>query len=121
MKKILVLDDELEVDFLFKVMFEDEIDEKKIAIMYFSNPQECVEFVKNNSGETYDYILSDINMPQINGIQFVTKLREIGYQGKVGLMSAYLMDDFKNEMKELNIETFISKPIDFSTLKRLFV
>lgn len=121
MKKILILDDELEVDFLFKVMFEDEIEEKKITIKYFSNPHECVQFVMNNSSEAYDYILSDINMPQINGIQFITQLRQNGYQGKVGLMSAYLMDDFKNEMKELNIETFITKPIDFHSLRKLFV
>lgn len=119
MKKILVLDDEQDVDFIFKVMLEDEINDGKLQIDFFSNPQECLDQLAHHPTYTYDYIFSDINMPQINGVQFARVLRNRGYKGRIAFISAYLVDDYENDMKILNIENFFSKPLNFNEIKKV--
>lgn len=117
MKRILVLDDEQDVDFIFKVMLEDEIADGKLSIDFFSNPQECLDDLARRPDDVYDFILSDINMPQINGVQFARILRNRGYKGRIAFISAYLMDDYEEDMKILNIEHFFSKPLNFNEIK----
>lgn len=119
MKKILVLDDEQDVDFIFRVMLEDEINEGKLQIDFFSNPQVCLDELARNPDRVYDYIFSDINMPQISGVQFARVLRNRGYKGRIAFISAYLVDDYEDDMKILNIEKFFSKPLNFNEIKEV--
>jgi CheY-like chemotaxis protein len=119
MKKILVLDDELDVEFIFKVMLEDEIDTGKIQIDFFSNAQACLDEFAKKPDLFYDYILSDINMPTIDGVQFIEKIRKNGYSGPTAFISAYIHDDYEKDMARLNISHFFSKPIDFNLIKEL--
>lgn len=119
MKRILVLDDEQDVDFIFKVMLEDEIAAGKLQIDFFSNPQECLDDLARRPNNVYDYIFSDINMPQINGVQFSRILRNRGYRGPIAFISAYLVDDYEDDMKLLDINMFFSKPLNFNDIKDL--
>lgn len=119
MKRILVLDDEQDVDFIFKVMLEDEIADGKLQVDFFSNPQECLDDLARRPNDEYDYIFSDINMPQINGVQFSRILRNRGYKGPIAFISAYLVDDYEDDMKLLDINVFFSKPLNFNDIKQL--
>lgn len=118
MKEILVVDDEADVEFIFSVMLEEEILDHKLKIDFFTNPYECLQYVKNHP-KKYDYIFTDINMPQINGIQFVSELRKSGYESPVAFISAYLMEDYERDMEKLNISTFLSKPLNFGQVRNL--
>src|SRR5690606_455531 len=69
----------------------------------------------------YDFILCDINMPGLNGVEFVRQLRHLGYQTAIYFMSAYRQEDYQQAMRELNVELFISKPVDFEYIRRLLV
>lgn len=118
MKKILVLDDELEVDFIFKAMFEDEINTHEIDIDFSANPKNALDnFLKKH--EVYDYILCDINMPLMNGVQFVRSMRENSYDGRIAFMSAYSKEEYATVMEEYNVNYFIEKPINFREVKKL--
>lgn len=119
MIRILVLDDEIDVEFIFKVMFEDEIQDKKIEIDFFSNPQDCLNHFINHPELKYDHIFSDINMPQISGIKFVTELRNMNYSGPISFISAYMQEDFKSDIDRLHISHYLSKPLDFSEIRKL--
>lgn len=118
MKKILVLDDELEVDFIFKAMFEDELNTKEIDIDFSANPKNVLDnFLKRH--EVYDYILCDINMPLMNGVQFVRSMRENSYDGRIAFMSAYSKEEYATVMEEYDVNYFIEKPINFHEVKKL--
>ena len=119
MKKILVLDDESDVDFIFSAMLEEEILDKKLHIDFFNNPQECLDYFANNPNVVYDYIFSDINMPQINGIEFATRLRKNGYKAPIAFISAYLMEDYEVDMARLNVTSFLAKPLNFAKVREL--
>jgi two-component system response regulator YesN len=118
MKKILVLDDELEVDFVFKAMFEDEINAKKLCIDFTANPKNAIDnYLKKNL--IYDYILCDINMPLMNGVQFVKEMRDKKYSGQIAFMSAYAKEEYSTVMEECHVNYFIEKPINFGEVKKL--
>jgi CheY-like chemotaxis protein len=119
MKKILVLDDELDMDFIFKTMLEDEIEHEQLSVDYFSNPRDCLNALTKTSAPKYDFIFSDINMPQINGVQFVKELRQNGYQGSIAFISAYLKDDYEEAMKQFNVSIFFPKPLNFNEIRDL--
>lgn len=116
MKRILIIDDEVDLEFIFNTMLEDFIADKKLHIDFFNNPKECLAYFNQNPEIKYDVIFSDINMPQINGIEFVSELRDMGYQGQISFISAYMQEDYKEEMHRLNIATFYSKPLDFENI-----
>lgn len=119
MKNILVLDDEIDVEFIFKVMLEDDISEEKLHIDFFSKPNECLKFMTGPDAKKYDYIFSDINMPQINGVQFASELRKSGYDGPIAFISAYIKDDYTKDMERLNISQFLGKPLNFPQIRDL--
>lgn len=119
MKKILVVDDEMETDFIFKAIFEKEIKELKLEIVYYSDAKKCLETILEHPEIKYDYLFSDINMPVFSGIQFVRELRNRRYQGQVILISAYSKNEYLNEIEELEISHFIEKPINFKNVKAI--
>lgn len=119
MKEILVLDDEIDIEFIFKVMLEDDIAAHKLNIDFFSKPTDCLKYMTGPTAKKYDYIFSDINMPQINGVQFASELRKNGYEGPIAFISAYLKDDYMKDMERLNISQFLGKPLNFPQLRSL--
>lgn len=119
MKKILVLDDETDVEFIFSAMLEEEIMGNKLQIDFFSNPQDCLDSFDQTPHKQYDHIFSDINMPQINGIEFVARLRQKGYQGPVSFISAYLKEDYETDMERLTVLLFLSKPLNFKDIREI--
>jgi DNA-binding NtrC family response regulator len=58
----------------------------------FTDPLQALEFFKHNSG-TITLVLSDIRMPQMNGYELVTKIKELQPKVKVILMSAFEIND----------------------------
>jgi len=74
---------------------------------------------KDNKG--YDFILVDWKMQGMNGVQTITKIRErIGTGNHIFLISAYDLSDIEEELKSLEIDGFIPKPLFKSTLYERF-
>ncbi len=66
----------------------------------------------------YGIILSDYDMPQMNGIELFLALKKTGYKGKFFLMSGHRLD--KNLISKLGIDGFLSKPFSTTTLQNIF-
>ena len=69
---------------------------------------------KNNS---YDLIITDINMPVMNGIELIQKIYEINSSQTVVVLSAYDDSRYLIPLVNLGVDKFIKKPIDYATLK----
>lgn len=73
------------------------------------------EILKNNH---IDIIISDINLPNTNGIEFIKELREIDKTIPVILLSAYTDKEYLLEATKLKLIDYLTKPIDFKELSQ---
>ena len=116
--KILVVDDEKDVQVLFQQKFRKEIREGEMDFAFAFSGEEALECMK-----TYDHeavlILSDINMPGMSGLQLLQKLKE-SYKAPppvVMMITAYGDDANYKEAMKYGADDFLTKPVDFVSLK----
>ena len=116
--RILVVDDEKDVELLFKQKFRREVKNKKLDLVFAFSGQEALELLGTNDPPKVVYIFSDINMPGMTGLELLDIVNERYPNIKVSMISAY--GDQQNYEKAINsgAKEFITKPIDFDSLKK---
>jgi adenylate cyclase len=113
--KILVVDDEPDLELLIKQKFRRQIREQEYEFYFSHNGQEAIERVAEVPD--IDMILSDINMPVIDGLTLLTKISEISPIIKSVIISAY--GDIANIRTAMNRGAFdfLTKPVNFDDLE----
>ena len=106
---IVVVDDESDLVFMFKVTLEMN----SYNVIGFTNPVEALEYVKKNHDKCA-LLITDYRMPEINGCELGTKIKEIDDKIKVIIITAY-----ENIIENTFDFELIKKPI--STVKLLEV
>ncbi len=109
MKKILVVDDKLNVQTSLKIGLKRQGYEVDVA----DDALKALLKVKENS---YDVLLSDIRMPYIDGFVLASKVAESHPNIRIVLMSAYDFKDYEDRYKDLHECPKISKPFDMREL-----
>ncbi|MDC7999531.1 adenylate/guanylate cyclase domain-containing protein [Aequorivita todarodis] len=114
MAKILVVDDEADLETLIKQKFRKQIRERKYEFSFAINGVDALE--KLSSEPETDIVLSDINMPEMDGLTLLSKLSELKPLLKAVIVSAY--GDMENIRTAMNRGAFdfITKPINFEDL-----
>lgn len=114
MTKILVVDDETDLEVLIKQKFRKQIREKKYEFLFAVNGVEALEKLKEESN--VDIVLSDINMPEMDGLTLLSKITELRPLLKSVIVSAY--GDMENIRIAMNRGAFdfVTKPINFQDL-----
>ena len=115
MFNLIAVDDEKDVRVLFEHFFHKEVQEGKLTFYFANSAQECLSHIKDLDGSTV--VLSDINMPEMSGIELLKHLSQNYPQVKVLLVSAYDQSRYIEEMNKWGADGYISKPVDFSKLK----
>src|SRR5580692_7044792 len=87
MTKILVADDEADLEVLIKQKFRRQIREKQYEFVFAANGIEALEKIKDDP--TLDIVLTDINMPEMDGLTLLGKLSEVSPIMKAVIVSAY--------------------------------
>jgi len=114
MAKILVADDEVDLEMLIKQKFRQKIREKQYEFVFANNGNEALRKLKENPD--VDVVLSDINMPEMDGLTLLTKLNEVSPLIKAVIVSAYGdMDNIRTAMNRGAFD-FLTKPINFDDL-----
>src|SRR5437868_973495 len=114
MAKILVADDEVDLEMLIKQKFRQKIREKTYEFVFANNGNEALKKLKENPD--VDVVLSDINMPEMDGLTLLTKLNEVSPLIKAVIVSAYGdMDNIRTAMNRGAFD-FLTKPINFDDL-----
>lgn len=115
MTKILVADDEQDLEFLIKQKFRKEIREQKYEFVFALNGKEALRLLEEHTN--VDIILSDINMPEMDGLTLLTRLIEVAPLTKTVMVSAYGdMDNIRTAMNRGAFD-FICKPVNFDDLQ----
>lgn len=112
--KILVVDDETDLEILIKQKFRKEIRERNYEFLFAVNGKEALKTL--TSSPDVDIVLSDINMPEMDGLTLLTKIQELSPLIKSVIVSAY--GDMENIRTAMNRGAFdfITKPINFVDL-----
>ena len=116
--RILVVDDEKDVELLFKQKFRREVKSNKLELVFAFSGQEALDFLGTNDPPQVVYIFSDINMPGMTGLELLDIVKEKYPKIKVSMISAY--GDQQNYEKAIQsgAKEFFTKPIDFVSLKK---
>lgn len=114
MAKILVVDDEADLELLVKQKFRRKIRENVYEFVFAQNGEEALQKVKEHPD--LDIILSDINMPVMDGLTLLSRLPEANPMIKAVVVSAY--GDMQNIRTAMNrgAYDFVCKPVDFEDL-----
>ena len=113
--KILVVDDEPDVEPLVLQRMRRDIRSRKYEFVFAHNGVEAVELL--NKDESIDMVISDINMPQMDGLTLLEEISEINPNIRSIIVSAY--GDMKNIRTAMNRGAFdfVTKPLDFGDLR----
>jgi len=115
MSKILVVDDESDLEVLIKQKFRQKIRERKYEFVFAENGKNALEKLEEDAG--IDIMLSDINMPVMDGLTLLSKLNEQHSLVKSVIVSAYGdMDNIRTAMNRGAFD-FITKPVNFEDLE----
>ncbi|WP_421765340.1 response regulator [Ekhidna sp.] len=116
--KILVVDDEQDVQPLFEQRFRREIKSHEFEMEFVLSGEAALEYL-NNNGFQDKLILSDINMPGMSGLELLDKIQKSCNPPPpiVMMISAYGDDENKNTAQKLGANDFLTKPLDFALLK----
>ena len=115
MPKILVADDETDLEVLIKQKFRRQIRENKYQFYFALNGREALTILENNPDIAI--LLSDINMPELDGLTLLSKLSESSSLVKTVMVSAY--GDMENIRTAMNRGAFdfVCKPVNFEDLE----
>lgn len=115
MTKILVVDDEEYLKILIKQRFRQKIRQKEYDFIFAENGKHALQQLIEH--QDVDLVLSDINMPEMDGLTLLSKLKEQNSILKSVIVSAY--GDMENIRIAMNRGAFdfITKPIDFKDLE----
>lgn len=116
--RIMVVDDEPDVEILFKQHFRKEIKAGKLDLIFAFSAKQALDYLENDIPPSVIYMFSDINMPEISGMELLKQIQQSYPSIKVSMISAYSdTDSIKNALAD-GAEHFFCKPIDFSDLKQ---
>ena len=116
--KILVVDDERDVQVLFEQRFRKEMRSGEMQFVFAFSGEEALGFLKDLNHEAV-LILSDINMPGMSGLELLRHIKEKHHEPPpvVMMITAYGDAENYNTAMRLGADDFLTKPLDFSTLK----
>ncbi|WP_031527949.1 adenylate/guanylate cyclase domain-containing protein [Dyadobacter crusticola] len=113
--RILVVDDEADLQLLIKQKFRRQIREQEYEFLFAENGVKALEVIAEHPD--IDMVLSDINMPEMDGLTLLVRIGEVSPLLKAVIVSAYGdMDNIRTAMNRGAFD-FLTKPIDFKDLE----
>lgn len=116
--KILFVDDEQDVEALFRQKFRKEIRSGEIELAFAFSGKQALDILGEDNPPKFVYVFSDINMPGMSGLELLEEIKSRFPQIQVSMISAY--GDSENYDKAMNsgAKEFFTKPVDFDSLKK---
>jgi two-component system, response regulator, stage 0 sporulation protein F len=114
---ILVVDDEADVAELFRQQFRREVRQGQYVIHFAQSAEEALGMLGDGIRPELIVILSDINMPGMDGLGLLRKIKEQRADLPVIMVTAYGDDERRRKAAEFGASEFVTKPVDFELLK----
>jgi CheY-like chemotaxis protein len=114
---ILVVDDEPDVEVLFRQQFRRELREGRFLMDFAQSGDMALRRIADAESVSLILILSDINMPGMTGLELLPKAKALRPDVPVIMITAYGDAETKRKALENGAETLFTKPIDFGALR----
>lgn len=115
--KVLVVDDEQDVAVLFKQMFRREIRTGEVELDFAFSGEDALDYLTEHRADVV-LVLSDINMPGMNGLELLRRIKATPPPIPVCMMTAYANEDYRSKADDFGCDGYLTKPIDFPSLKQ---
>lgn len=116
--KFLVVDDEQDVEILFRQRFRKEIRQGQVELEFAFSGEEALNRVRSTEPPDVVYIFSDINMPGMSGLDLLEEVKAEYPHIHVSMISAYGDDENYKKAIKSGAKEFFTKPIDFDSLRK---
>lgn len=114
---ILVVDDEPDVEMLFRQQFRHELRAGRFTMEFAQSATMALQRIGDAEASSLILILSDINMPEMTGLELLPKARAARPDVPIIMITAYGDADTKRKALESGAEALLTKPIDFALLR----
>ena len=114
---ILVVDDEADVEMLFRQHFRRDLRAERFAMEFAQSAAEALARIAAAAEQSLILILSDINMPGMSGLELLPKAKELRPDVPIIMITAYGDAETKRKALENGAEALLTKPIDFGALR----
>jgi CheY-like chemotaxis protein len=114
---ILVVDDEPDVEALFRQQFRRDLRAGRFAMEFAQSAPMALQRIISAGDESLILILSDINMPGLSGLELLPRAKAIRPDVPIIMITAYGDAETKRRALENGAEALLIKPIDFGTLR----
>ena len=115
---ILVVDDEADVAELFRQQFRREVRQGRYVMHFAQSAEEALGKLEDGIRPELIVVLSDINMPGLDGLGLLRKVKEQHADLPVIMVTAYGDDERRQTAREFGAAEFVTKPVDFDLLKQ---
>jgi CheY-like chemotaxis protein len=114
---ILVVDDEPDVEALFRQQFRRDLRDGRFTMEFAQSAPVALECISGAGAASLILILSDINMPGMSGLELLPKAKALRPDVPIIMITAYGDADTKRKALENGAEALLTKPIDFGALR----
>ena len=114
---ILVIDDEPDVEMLFRQQFRRDIRAGRFTMEFAQSAPAALQCLSEARTASLILILSDINMPGMSGLELLPKAKAMRPDVPIIMITAYGDAETKQKALEGGAETLLTKPIDFGALR----
>jgi CheY-like chemotaxis protein len=114
---ILVVDDEADVEMLFRQHFRRDLRAGRFTMDFAQSADSALQRISDAAGASLILILSDINMPGMSGLELLPKAKAARPDVPVIMITAYGDADTRRKALEGGAEALLTKPIDFAALR----
>ena len=114
---VLVVDDEPDVEALFRQQFRRDLRAQRFVMDFANSAADALARIASTIGQTLILILSDINMPEMSGLELLPKAKALRPDVPVIMITAYGDAETKRKALERGAEALLTKPIDFAALR----
>lgn len=114
---IVIVDDEADTHLLYKLKFKKFFAALgELNLVSFLSAKDCLRYLRNKDTPPIDLIMSDINMPEMDGFELLVEVQKMNPAILFYMVSAYEASEFRTKAEGLGARRFLSKPVDFSAL-----
>ena len=114
---VLVVDDEPDVELLFRQQFRRELRAGRFTIEFTQSGPAALQRITDVEAASLILILSDINMPGMSGLELLPKARAARPDVPIIMITAYDDAETKRKALEGGAEALLTKPVDFVLLR----
>ena len=115
---VLVVDDQEDVQWLFKQRFRREIKAGRLVVHFAFSGEEALAYLNQEGAASVVFVLSDINMPGMPGLELLRTIKQDFRGLPVHMITAYGNDETYRIALAYGADGYLTKPLAFDQLKR---